>query len=110
MDCSPPGFSVHEDPPDKNSGACCHALLQGVFPTQGSNAGHLHCRQILYHLSLPGKPKNTGVGNLSFLQGTFLTQELNWGLLQLQVDSLPAEPPGKPFVVITIKIECTSIF
>ena len=27
----------------------CHALLQGIFPTQGSNPGILHFRQILYH-------------------------------------------------------------
>ena len=25
----------------------CHFLLQGIFPTQGSNQGLLHCRQIL---------------------------------------------------------------
>ena len=25
------------DSPGKNSGVCCHALLQGIFPTQGSN-------------------------------------------------------------------------
>ena len=29
-------------------------LLQGIFPTQGSNLGLLHCRQILYQLSLWG--------------------------------------------------------
>ena len=29
----------------------CHFLLQGIFPTQGSNPGLLHCRQTLYHLS-----------------------------------------------------------
>ena len=29
----------------------CHALFQGIFPTQGSNPGLLHFRQILYHLS-----------------------------------------------------------
>ena len=29
-----------------------HSLLQGIFPTQGSNLGLLHCRQTLYHLSL----------------------------------------------------------
>ena len=28
-----------------------HSLLQGIFLTQGSNLGLLHCRQILYHLS-----------------------------------------------------------
>ena len=26
----------------------CHSLLQGIFLTQGSNSGLLHCRQILY--------------------------------------------------------------
>ena len=25
------------------------SLLQGIFPTQGSNPGLLHCRRILYH-------------------------------------------------------------
>ena len=28
-----------------------HSLLQGIFLTQGSNSGLLHCRRILYHLS-----------------------------------------------------------
>ena len=32
----------------------CHFLLQGIFLTQGSNLGFLHCRQILYHLSHQG--------------------------------------------------------
>ena len=35
----------------KNIGVGSHSLLQGIFPTQGLNAGLLHCRQILYHLS-----------------------------------------------------------
>ena len=38
--------------PDKNTGVGCHALLQGIFPTQGSNPSLLrlqHWRQILYH-------------------------------------------------------------
>ena len=29
------------DSPGKNTGVGCHSLLQGVFPTQGSNPGHL---------------------------------------------------------------------
>ena len=37
MDCSPPGSSVHRDSPGKNTGVGCPALLQGIFPTQGSN-------------------------------------------------------------------------
>ena len=33
------------------TGVGSQSLLQGVFPTQGSNQSLLHCRQILYHLS-----------------------------------------------------------
>ena len=39
------------DSPGENTGVGCHSLLQGIFPTQGSKLGLLHCRQILY---LPG--------------------------------------------------------
>ena len=56
-DCSPPGFSVHGDSPGKNTGVGYHALLQGIFPTQGSNPGLLHCRQILYCLSHQESPR-----------------------------------------------------
>jgi len=51
MDCSPPDSSVHGNSPGKNSGVGYHALLQGIFPTQGSNPGLPHYRQILYYLS-----------------------------------------------------------
>ena len=34
----------------------CHSLLQGIFLTQESNLGLLHCRRILYHLSHQGNP------------------------------------------------------
>ena len=56
VDCSPPGSSVHGDSPGKNSWVGCHALLQRIFPTHGSNPGLPHCRQILYHLSHQGSP------------------------------------------------------
>ena len=80
IDCSLPGSSVHGDSPGKNTGVGCHALLQGIFPTQGSNPGLLDCRQILYHLSHQGSSKNTGVGGHSFLQRIFPTQGSNVGL------------------------------
>ena len=51
MDCSPPGFSVHGDSPGKNTGVGCHAILQGIFPSQRANPGLRHHRQILYCLS-----------------------------------------------------------
>ena len=57
MDCSLPGSSVHGDSPGKNTGVGCHALLQGIFPTQGLNPGLLHYRQILYSLSHQGSPR-----------------------------------------------------
>ena len=43
--------------PGKNTGVDCHTLLQGIVPTQGSNSGPLHCRQILYQLSHEGSPR-----------------------------------------------------
>ena len=64
MDCSLPGFSVHGGSPGKNTGMGCHALLQGIFPTQGSNPCLLH----LLHrqagslpLAPPGKPGHVRV-------------------------------------------------
>ena len=56
MDCSPLGSSFHGDSPGKNTGVGCHALLQGIFPTQGSNSDLLHCGQILYHLGHQRSP------------------------------------------------------
>ena len=58
MDCSPPG-SCPWDSPGKNTGVGCHALLQGIFPTQGLN---LHLLLLLHWqagslpLVPPGKP------------------------------------------------------
>ena len=54
MDCSPPNSSVHGNSSGKITGMVCHAFLQRIFPTQGSNPGPLHWRQILYHLSYQG--------------------------------------------------------
>ena len=42
MDCSLLGSSTHGDSPGRNIGVGCHALLQGIFPVQGSNP-HLLC-------------------------------------------------------------------
>ena len=40
----------------KNTGMGSYSFLQGIFPTQGSNSGLLHCKQVLYHLSQQGSP------------------------------------------------------
>ena len=42
--------------PSKSTGVGNHFLLQGIFPTQGSKPGLLHCRWLLYHLSHQGSP------------------------------------------------------
>ena len=55
------------DSPGKNTGVCCHFLLQGIFPTQESNLGLLPCRQTLYQLSYEGSPHiSDNTGYLSF--------------------------------------------
>ena len=40
------------DSPGKATGVGSHSLLQWIFLNQGSNTSLLHCRQILYSLSL----------------------------------------------------------
>ena len=45
-----------DDSLGKNTGVGCHALLQGIPLTQGSNPSLPHCRCILYHLSQQGGP------------------------------------------------------
>ena len=40
----------------KSTGVGYHFLLQGIFPTQGSNPDLSHCRQMLYRLSHQGSP------------------------------------------------------
>ena len=63
--------------------------------TRGQNPGLPHCRQILYHLSHQGSPRI-----LEWVAYPFPVDLPNPGIEPgspaLQVDSLPAEPPGKP--------------
>ena len=42
--------------PIQNTGVGNCSVLQGIFPTQGSNPGLPHCRLILYQLSHKGSP------------------------------------------------------
>ena len=55
MNCSPPTKLLNPwNSAGKNTRVGCHAFLQGIFPTQGSKPGLLHCRWIFYHLSHQG--------------------------------------------------------
>ena len=51
VDCSPARLLCLWNSPGKNTGVGSHSLLQGIFSTQGSNPGLMHCRLILYCLS-----------------------------------------------------------
>ena len=57
MECSPLKLLCPWDSPGNNTGVGSHSFLQGIFLTQESNPGLLHCRQILYCLSHQGSPK-----------------------------------------------------
>ena len=85
IDCNLLGISVLGDSPGKNTGVCCHALLQGIFPNQGLNPGLPHCRWILYHLSHQGSPMSIYRGNLIKLTGG----RGNWSERQERLDYLP---------------------
>ena len=67
MGCSLPSPSVLGEPPGKDSGVGCHALLQGIFPTQGSNLRLLcllHWQAGSLPQAPPGKPFHpVGQGN-----------------------------------------------
>ena len=43
--------------PSKNTGECCHFLLQRIFLTQGSNPHLLHRQEDSLPLESPGKPR-----------------------------------------------------
>ena len=76
----PHGLYSPWNSPGQNTGVGSYFLLQGIFPTQGSNPG-----LPLQVDSLPaepqGKPKNPEVGSLLLLQRIFPTQGQNRGLL-----------------------------
>ena len=96
MGCSLPVSSVHGNSPGKNTGAGCHALLQRIFPTQGSNSGLPCCRRILYCLNYQGSPRI-----LEWVAYPF-SRETSWPRNRTRVSCiagglfLPAELPGKP--------------
>ena len=68
----------------KSTRVGCHALLQGIFPTQGSNPGLLYCGQIFYHWATREVQINTitSLNKVHFHQSHrhhFVTS-IQWGL------------------------------
>ena len=120
----PHGLYSPWNSPGQNTGVGNLSLLQGIFPTQGSNPGLPHWRRILYQLSHKGSPRilewvgypfSRGSSwprnwtRVSCIAGGFFTSWTTREALRLlpnpgteprspilQAYSLPAEPPGKP--------------
>ena len=55
--CDPMDYTVHGNLKARILEWVAFPLSRGIFPTQGSNPGLLHCRQILYQLSHKGSPR-----------------------------------------------------
>ena len=92
----PHGLYSPWNSPGQNTGVGSLSLLQGIFPTQGSNPGLPHCRWVLYQLSHKGSPRMLEWGacpfssrssrprdqtGVSCIAGGFLT---NWAIREAQ--------------------------
>ena len=99
--------------PGQNTGVGSLSLLQGIFPTQGSNPVLLHCRRVLYQLNQEGSPRimewvaypfstessqPRNRTRVSFIAGRFFT---NWAMRESpagsrepkrQIDTAPSSP------------------
>ena len=77
--------------PGQNTGVGSLSLLQGIFPTQGSNPGLLHCRRILYQLSHKGHLRILEWGAYPFS---------NWGLLHCRCILYQLNYQGSPVCML----------
>ena len=84
--------------PGRNTGMGCHSLLQGIFPTQESTGGLLHCRHILYQLSYKGSPILTpkALNSYHVTQKFYLISNTWIISLTRERDSTWPFPPGCP--------------
>ena len=95
--------------PGQNAGVGSLSLLQGIFPTQGSNPGLPHCRWIIYQLSHEGSPTT-----LEWVASIF-SSESSWprnrtGSPALQADSSPSELSEKQVLLNLIILKLKIIF
>ena len=83
-----------------NTGVGSLSLLQGTFPTQGSNPGLLHYRQILYQLSYQGNPCSLAAAAAKSLQSC-----------STPCDPIDGSPPGSavPGILQAGTLECVAI-
>ena len=105
MGSNQPGSSVHGDSPGKNTGMGCHALLQGIFVTQGWNLRVL----CLLHCLLLAAPREAPIIHRVFLNSlrhvpqrlplseTILPQHLIFFLSHIS-------PPGIQYVLFIFQV------
>ena len=78
----PHGLYSPWNSPGQNTGMGSRCLLQGIFPTQGSNPSLPHCRQILYQKSHRGSPRKQGG------EAVFIKVRLRTGSASLEAHSV----------------------
>ena len=103
----PHGLYSPWNSPGQNTGVGSLSLLQGIFPTQGSNPDLPHCRRILYQLSHKGSPRilawvaypfssrssqPRNLSRISCTAGRFFT---NWAIGNPRVQKLYADSAKK---------------
>ena len=103
MDCHPPGSSVHGDSPGKNTGAGCHALLQGISLTWWSNLHSLrllHWQEDSLPLSHLGSSSSCAAAAAKSLQSC-----------PTLCDPIDGSPPGSPVPgILQARTLCSLIF
>ena len=72
----PHGLYSPWNSPGQNTRVGSLPLLQGIFPTQGSNSSLLHCRQGVYQLSHKGSSRILEWIDYAFASGS--SQPRNW--------------------------------
>ena len=79
----PQGLHSPWNSPGQNTGVGSRSLLQGIFPTRGSNPGLPHCRRILYQLSHKGSPRILECIAYPLSRGSSQPRKHRWILYQL---------------------------
>ena len=98
-----PGLYSPWNSPGQNTGVGSLSLLQGIFPTQGSNPGLPHCRRILCQVNHKGSSRILEWVTYPFSRG-FSHPGIEPGSPALQADSLPTELSGKLLLSILSKL------
>ena len=86
MDCNPTGSSVYGDSPGMNIGVGYYFLLQGIFPTQGSNPRLLQWQAGSLLLVPSGKPWE--YSGLNFLTRAAQSPVQLLGVFSLEVSKI----------------------